>query len=224
MSDFSNVIVIADDMTLRISLVEILQQGSFQTRAYGSAEAFMVGGAARSPSCFLLDFELPGVNAREFQAYLRSNWPGAPVIFLSQHATVAKVVDAIKSGAFDVIEQPFSPEELIAKVKAAIDQYSSQSASRLEQQALRDRIATLTAREREILDLVIEGISTKEMARRLNISPRTVEVHRSRIMRKMDMKTLRNTLRIVLALRGSSDSSAAAAVGRSQAANSVSVR
>lgn len=224
MSDFSNVIVIADDMTLRISLVEILQQGGLPTRAYGSAEAFMVAGAARLPSCFLLDFELPGVNASEFQAYLRSNWPSAPVIFLSRQATVARVVNAIKSGAFDVIEQPFSPEELIAKVKAAIDHYSTQSASRLEQQALRDRIATLTAREREILDLVIEGISTKEMARRLNISPRTVEVHRSRIMRKMDMKTLRDTLRIVLALRGSSDSSAATAVGRSPAAVSLSVR
>lgn len=224
MSDFSNVIVIADDMTLRISLVEILQQGGLQTRAYGSAEAFMVGGAARSPSCFLLDFELPGVNASEFQAYLRSTWPGAPVIFISQHATVAKVVNAIKNGAFDVIELPFTPEELIAKVKAAIDQYSTQSASRLEQQALRDRIATLTAREREILDLVIEGISTKEMARRLTISPRTVEVHRSRIMRKMDMKTLRDTLRIVLALRGSSDVSTGAVSGHPQAAAAVSVR
>lgn len=202
MSEFSNVIVIADDMALRISLVEIMQQAGFQTRAYGSAEAFLVGGATRSPSCFLLDIALPGIDAGDFQAYLRTNWAEAPVIFLSQQTTVAMVVQAIKNGAYDVIEQPFQPENLVGKVKAAIEQYSTHSAHRLEQQALRERVGTLTAREREVLDLVIEGISTKEMGRRLCISPRTVEVHRSRIMRKMGMKTLRDTLRIVLALRG----------------------
>ena len=202
MSDYSNVIVIAEDMALRISLVEMMQQGGFQTRAFGSAEAFLVGGADRSPSCFLLDFALPGINADDFQAFLRTNWAEAPVIFLSQQSTVAKVVQAMKNGAYDVIEQPFRAEELVAKVRAAIEQYSAHSASRLEQQELRDRVATLTAREREVLDLVIEGISTKEMARRLIISPRTVEVHRSRIMRKMAMKSLRDTLRIALALRG----------------------
>lgn len=202
MSDYSNVIVIAEDMALRISLVEMMQQGGFQTRAFGSAEAFLVGGADRSPSCFLLDFTLPGINANDFQAFLRTNWAEAPVIFLSQQSTVAKVVQAIKNGAYDVIEQPFRPEELVGKVRAAIEQYSARSASRLEQQELRERVGTLTAREREVLDLVIEGISTKEMARRLTISPRTVEVHRSRIMRKMAMKSLRDTLRIALALRG----------------------
>src|SRR3546814_8027048 len=97
-------------------------------------------------------------------------------------------------------------------------QSSSQSAHRLEQQALQERIGKLTAREREILDLVIDGMSTKEMARHLNISPRTVEVHRSRIMRKMDMKTLRDTLRIVLVLRSNGNSSqavsAASEIGR----------
>ena len=224
MSEFSNVVVIVDDMSLRISLVETLQQGGLQTRAYGSAEAFMVGNVAHTPSCFLLDFELPGVNASDFQAHLRTNWAGAPVIFLSLNTTVAMVVKAMKNGAFDVIEQPFQPDELISKVKSAIEQYSTQSANHLEQQALRDRIETLTAREREILDLVIEGISTKEMARRLNISPRTVEVHRSRIMRKMDMKTLRDTLRIVLALRGGDGVPSKARSGQSREAITISAR
>lgn len=200
MSEFSSVIVIADDLELRISLVEMMQHAGFQTRAYGNADGFLVGGV-RSPSCFLLDLAMPGINSSDFQAYLRSNWPDAPVIFLSQHTTVAMVVQAVKNGAYDVIELPYRPEELVDKVKAAMEQYSSQSARRVEQQALQERIGKLTAREREILDLVIEGMSTKEMARRLNISPRTVEVHRSRIMRKMDMKTLRDTLRIVLVLR-----------------------
>jgi RNA polymerase sigma factor (sigma-70 family) len=186
---------------MRISLVEMMQHAGFQTRAYGAAEAFLVGGGARSPSCFLLDLSMPGINNAEFQGYLRTNWPDAPVIFLSRHTTVAMVVQAVKNGAYDVVELPFKPDELVDKVKAAMAQYSSQSARRVEQQALQERIGKLTAREREILDLVIEGMSTKEMARRLEISPRTVEVHRSRIMRKMDMKTLRDTLRIVLVLR-----------------------
>lgn len=206
MSEFSNVIVIADDLSLRISLVEMMQHVGFQTRAYGAAEAFLVGGGARSPSCFLLDLAMPGINNADFQSYLRANWPDAPVIFLSQHTTVAMVVQAVKNGAYDVVELPFKSDELVGKVKAAMAQYSSQSARRVEQQALRERIGTLTAREREILDLVVEGMSTKEMARRLEISPRTVEVHRSRIMRKMDMKTLRDTLRIVLVLRGGNGS------------------
>lgn len=206
MSEFSNVIVIADDLSLRISLVEIMQHAGFQTRAYGAAEAFLVGGGARSPSCFLLDLAMPGINNVDFQSYLRTNWPDAPVIFLSQHTTVAMVVQAVKNGAYDVVELPFKADELVGKVKAAMAQFSSQSARRVEQQALQERIGTLTAREREILDLVIEGMSTKEMARRLEISPRTVEVHRSRIMRKMDMKTLRDTLRIVLVLRSGNGS------------------
>lgn len=206
MSEFSNVVVIADDLSLRISLVEIMQHAGFQTRAYGAAEAFLVGGGARSPSCFLLDLAMPGINNADFQSYLGTNWPDAPVIFLSQHTTVAMVVQAVKNGAYDVVELPFKADELVGKVKAAMAQYSSQSARRVEQQALQERIGTLTAREREILDLVIEGMSTKEMARRLEISPRTVEVHRSRIMRKMDMKTLRDTLRIVLVLRSGNTS------------------
>ena len=206
MSEFPTVIVIADDLSMRISLVEAMQHAGFQTRAYGAAEAFLVGGVARAPSCFLLDLDLPGVNNLDFQTYLRTNWPDAPVIFLSRHTTVAMVVQAVKNGAYDVVELPYRPDELIAKVRAAMAQYSSQSAHRLEQQALQERIGKLTAREREILDLVIDGMSTKEMARHLNISPRTVEVHRSRIMRKMDMKTLRDTLRIVLVLRSNGSS------------------
>lgn len=206
MSEFSNVIVIADDLSMRISLVEMMQHAGFQTRAYGAAEAFLLGGGARSPSCFLLDLSMPGINNADFQSHLRANWPDAPVIFLSQQTTVAMVVQAVKNGAYDVVEFPFKPDELVGKVKAAMAQYSSQSARRVEQQALQERIGTLTAREREILDLVIDGMSTKEMARRLEISPRTVEVHRSRIMRKMDMKTLRDTLRIVLVLRSGNGS------------------
>jgi len=202
MNEFSSVIVIAEDLTMRISLVEMMQRAGFQTRAYGTAEGFLVAGGGRLPSCFLLDLSLPGINGAEFQSYLRANWPDAPVIFLSRETTVAMVVQAVKNGAYDVIEVPYQPDELVGKVTAAMAQYSSQSARRVEQQAMQDRIAKLTAREREILDLVIDGMSTKEMARRLNISPRTVEVHRSRIMRKMDMKTLRDTLRLALVLRG----------------------
>lgn len=217
MTEFSSVIVIADDLELRISLVEMMQHAGFQTRAYSNADGFLVGGV-RSPSCFLLDLAMPGINSADFQSYLRSTWPDAPVIFLSQQTTVAMVVQAVKNGAYDVIELPYRPDELVDKVRAAIEQYSSQSARRVEQQALQERIGKLTAREREILDLVIEGMSTKEMARRLNISPRTVEVHRSRIMRKMDMKTLRDTLRIVLVLRNAEGGASTAASTQSSSA------
>lgn len=223
MTEFSSVIVIADDLELRISLVEMMQHAGFQTRAYSNADGFLVGGV-RSPSCFLLDLAMPGINSADFQSYLRSNWPDAPVIFLSQQTTVAMVVQAVKNGAYDVIELPYQPDELVEKVKAAIEQYSSQSARRVEQQALQERIGKLTAREREILDLVIEGMSTKEMARRLNISPRTVEVHRSRIMRKMDMKTLRDTLRIVLVLRNAEGGAATASSGQSSTPVGVPAR
>src|ERR1700754_3482136 len=99
MSEFSSVIVIADDLALRISLVEMMQRAGFQTRAHGTAEAFLVAGGGRSPSCFLLDLSLPGINGAEFQSYLRSNWSDAPVIFLSRETTVAMVVQAVKNGA-----------------------------------------------------------------------------------------------------------------------------
>lgn len=213
MSEYPTVIVIADDLSMRISLVETMQHAGFQTRAFGAAEVFLISNVSWVPSCFLLDLDLPGVNSLDFQGYLRKQWPSAPVIFISRQTTVATVVQAVKNGAFDVVEVPFKAEELAAKVRAAMTQYSTHSAHRMEQQALQERIETLTAREREILDLLIEGMSTKEMARHLNISPRTVEVHRSRIMRKMDMKNLRDTLRVVLVMRETSQGATPAKIG-----------
>jgi two-component system response regulator DctR len=172
--------------------------------AYDSAEAFMASAAwsqePQVPSCVLLDVRMPGMSGLALFERLQSvPWQAAlPVIFLSGHADVPTAVDAVKRGAFDFCEKPFSDNALVDRVEQALAQSAQVIAQRRVQRDLQQRLDSLTDRERDVMDLVVAGLPNKLVADQLSISVRTVEVHRSRVFDKMGVKSaveLANILR-----------------------------
>jgi two-component system response regulator DctR len=189
------IFIVDDDAGVREALSWLLRTRRLVSDAYGSAEAFFSDPcwqhAPDEPSCLLLDVRMPGLSGLAvFERLQTLPWAAAiPVIFLSGHADVATAVDAVKRGAFDFCEKPFSDNALVDRVVQAlalsaqfIDQHQAQ---RRWQQQLND----LTERERAVMELVIDGLPNKLVADRLGISVRTVEVHRARVFDKMGVKS-----------------------------------
>ncbi|MFT3718850.1 response regulator transcription factor [Pseudorhodoferax sp.] len=198
------VTIIDDDAGVRDALSWLLRSRRLASESYDSAEAFearlTAGFAPAQPGCLLLDVRMPGMSglalfdkliALDLHAVL-------PVIFLTGHADVPTAVDAVKRGAFDFCEKPFSDNALVDRVEQALVQSAAMLARRRSTHWLRERLAELTEREREVMRLVVEGLPNKLIADQLDISVRTVEVHRARVFDKMEVKSaveLANLLR-----------------------------
>lgn len=208
MTDYpdARIFLVDDDAGVRDALSWLLRTRRLLSEGYGSAEAFLaeVGSwhdAPVSPSCVLLDVRMPGMSGLAlFEHLLTLPWQAAmPVIFLSGHADVPTAVDAVKRGAFDFCEKPFSDNVLVDRIEQALALSAQVLAQRRQQREMETRLASLTERERDVMRLVIEGLPNKLVADQLNISVRTVEVHRSRVFDKMGVKSaveLANSLRL----------------------------
>lgn len=204
MHDFSRatVYIVDDDSAVRDALAWLLRTRRIVSECFGSAAEFdaMLAdpqrglsaiGEPRDPGCVLLDVRMPeetGLSLfRRLQARgLTTAWP---VIFLTGHAEVATAVEAVKAGAFDFCEKPFSDNELIERVEQALRLSLERFAQHKDQQGLRDKVAALTERERAVMGRVLEGMLNKQIAEQLDISVRTVEVHRARVFAKMEVKS-----------------------------------
>ena len=188
------VYIVDDDASVREALAWLLRSRRLLSEAYASAEAFdaALGAAApESPACILLDVRMPGASGlalfdRLLERDIAHAWP---VIFLTGHASVATAVDAVKRGAFDFCEKPFSDNALVDRVEAALAASRERLAQRAVRRALQARLDELTERERAVLRLVAAGRPNKLIADELGISVRTVEVHRARVFEKMDVKS-----------------------------------
>jgi len=198
------VYIIDDDASVRDALGWLLRTRRLLSEAYPSADAFwdslQQGGEPESPCCALLDLRMPGLSGLElFERLLPLPWFNAmPVIFLSGHADVPTAVDAVKRGAFDFCEKPFSDNALVDRIEQALAQSGERLAELRERSSLQERLRELTDRERDVMDLVVAGLPNKLIADQLDISVRTVEVHRSRVFDKMHVKSaveLANLLR-----------------------------
>jgi two-component system response regulator DctR len=201
------VFVVDDDAGVREALAWLLRSRRLPNESFDSAEAFqrkLLAHAASSPptcpSCLLLDVRMPGLSGLALFDWLveRGLHRAMPVIFLTGHADVATAVDAVKRGAFDFCEKPFSDNALVDRVEQALAQAQAFTQAQREAVRLRARQAELTERERDVMRLVVEGMPNKLIADRLDISVRTVEVHRSRVFDKMEVKSaveLANLLR-----------------------------
>ncbi|CAN2534498.1 Transcriptional+regulatory+protein+FixJ [Methylocapsa aurea] len=188
--------VIDDDAAVRDSLRLLLQTEDFDVRAHASARDFLSSVEPSEVGCVVTDVRMPGVTGLELLAEIKARRIDLPVIVITAHADVALAVQAMKAGAVDLLEKPFDGDALLGSVRQALDLRVEGAGVRSEASAARDRLASLTSREREVLVGVLEGRPNKIIAHELGISVRTVEVHRARLMVKMRAKSLSELVRI----------------------------
>jgi two-component system response regulator DctR len=190
------VFVVDDDAAVRASTTLLLEASSLPHAAYGSAKAFLTNYHPDSAGCLLLDLDMPGMSGMELIEQLRALNCTIPVLMISGAATISMAVQGMKMGVVDFLEKPVSPEVLIPKIHAAIKLDAQRRMNAAEQSELRRRFAALTARERELLKLVVAGASNKLIAADLGISIKTVENHRAHIMQKSGAVNAADLVRI----------------------------
>jgi len=196
------VFVIEDEPALRSLLLRIFSRASINVEAFASAEDFLQSVdplAARG--CLLVDMSLPGMDGLALQQTLLARQVLLPLIFLTGSADVSKATAGMRAGALDLIEKPFDADHLLNRVRDALDVDTQRRAERTLWEEVDARLTELTAREREVLDQIVDGHTNKTIAQHLETSPRTVEVHRARIMRKMKAASLPELVKLMLIWR-----------------------
>jgi two-component system, LuxR family, response regulator FixJ len=184
------VYIVDDDADVRDALTRVLEGHGLRAKAYDSAEAFLSAVTAVQRGCLLLDVRLPQMTGPQLQSVLNARRIQLPIIFLSGHADVSTAVAALRAGAFHFLEKPFDAKLLLESVRAALAHEVKRRRAESKRRRLRVRSSRLTAREQDVMNLVVAGLSNKDIGHRLNISHRTVEVHRSRVMQKMRAPSL----------------------------------
>ncbi|MEC7816219.1 MAG: response regulator FixJ [Pseudomonadota bacterium] len=195
------VYVVEDDEAVRDSLELLLKSDGKPVKTYESANAFLKDYSDKMAGCIVLDIRMPGMDGMELQKKLNDKHSILPIIFVTGHGDVPMAVDAMKEGAVDFIQKPYREEALLEKIEAALAQDLEQRKSLDEKQEIVRRVKSLTPREREIMDRMIAGQANKVIAIELEISQRTVEIHRSRVMHKMGTHSLAHLVRMVLSVK-----------------------
>lgn len=178
------VFLVDDDAAVRRALGEILEAEGFEVQPFADAESFLGACGPGVAGCILLDVRLPGMDGLQAQDALRARGIRMPVVFLTGHGDVPMSVRALKGGAFDFLQKPVRAEILGARVRAALRADEERLARDSEAEAARRTLARLTAREHEVLALLLQGKTNKQVARGIGVSPRTAEVHRRNILLK----------------------------------------
>jgi two-component system, LuxR family, response regulator FixJ len=199
MSATEPIVYIADDdESLRALLRALVHSIGLPCRVFNSANKFLEQYDPRQPGCLVLDLFMPGMSGLELQEELNRRGAMIPVIFITGHADVASAVAAVRHGAFNYLQKPFRNSELIENVRGAIEFDRRNRETLVQQDVIRDRIASLTPREREVLELIVRGLASKVMAHEMGVSKRTVELHRSRVMGKMGANSVAQLVRMFL--------------------------
>jgi FixJ family two-component response regulator len=188
--------VIDDDASVRHGLEDLLRSVGLSVATFGSTQEFLASKRPDAPGCIVLDVRLPGPSGLEFQRTLAQSSIGLPIIFISGHGDIPMSVLAIKSGAVEFLTKPLHEQKLLDAIQAAIERDRTRRSEVKRGEELRGRYDLLTAREREVLALVVTGRPNKQIAAQLNLSEMTVKVHRSQIMRKMRAKSLVDLVRM----------------------------
>ncbi|MBK1702716.1 response regulator transcription factor [Thiococcus pfennigii] len=197
-----SVFVVDDDEAMRTSLKWLIESIGLRVLTFGSAEEFLAAYCPGRPGCLLVDVRMPGMSGLELQARLAKAELCLPVIVITGHGDVAMAVRAMKAGALDFIEKPFNDEALLGAIRRGLDRDATQRRQQLRRTDIAARLEQLTPREHEVMALVTDGKSNKEIAAALGVSAKTVEAHRARVMDKMQADSLADLVRMALLVAG----------------------
>jgi FixJ family two-component response regulator len=195
----TTVFVVDDDEAVRTSLKLLLRSVGLPVETAASAQEFLDRFDAERPGCLVLDIRMPGMSGLELQERLNAMHAMIPVVFITGHGDVPMAVEAMQHGAVDFIQKPFRDQDLLDRINQALEKDRDNRAGLRERDSIRARIADLTPREKEVLDLVTAGKANKVIAGDLDVSQRTVEIHRARVMEKMGASSLAHLVRMVIA-------------------------
>lgn len=194
----ATVFVIDDDEAVRTSLRLLLKSVGLPVETFASAQEFLDQYDEDRAGCLVLDIRMPGISGLELQQHLNDRNSIMPIVFITGHGDVPMAVEAMQAGAVDFIQKPFRDQDLIDRINRALEKDSAMRGELRERDEIRRRMSQLTPREREVLDLVTQGKANKVIAGDLNVSQRTVEIHRARVMEKMGAGSLAHLVRMVI--------------------------
>ncbi|HXP39420.1 MAG TPA: response regulator [Candidatus Acidoferrales bacterium] len=195
------VFVVDDDISVRESLELLIRCEGWQPETFSSGQEFLARPRALVPSCMVLDFSLPGLNGLELQKRVAVERTAMPVIFISGYGDVPMTVQAMKAGAVEFLTKPFSEEALLSAIRAALERSRVALGREAEIRSLRDRYASLSRRERQVMGLVVSGLLNKQSGGELGISEITVKAHRGKVMQKMKADSLADLVTIAAKLQ-----------------------
>ena len=193
--------LIDDDEGVRQAVAFLLTTSGFAVRVYESAAAFLDALPSVQPGCVVTDVRMPGMDGLALHRELKSRGVTQPVIVITGHADVPLAVEAMKAGAVDFIEKPFNDDVLLSAIRVAIDRHGRDTRHSEEIAAIKAKLASLSPREREVLDGLVAGLPNKTIAYDLKISARTVEVHRANLMTRMGARSVADLVRMVFVVR-----------------------
>lgn len=195
------VFVVDDDADIRDSLKMLLEASGYPAQVFESAATFLASQAPSTLGCLVVDVQMPGMNGIELQKELNARHSPLQVVVMTGHGEISIAVEAMKTGAVDFLEKPFEDTVLLKSVEGAIARASSAAGHAKEAEEAEKRIDSLTEREHQVLDMIVAGKANKVIAYELSISPRTVEIHRARVMEKMGAVNLADLVRRVLSIK-----------------------
>jgi len=194
------VFIVDDDDAVRNSLRLLVKSVGLPASTAKSAQEFLENYDPGHPGCLILDVRMPGMSGMELQQQLNVRGAVIPVIFITGHGDIPMAVEAMQQGAFDFLQKPFRDQDLIDRIQRALEKDAANREELTQRSRIRERLGTLTPREREVLGLVTSGKPNKVIAADLGLSQRTVEIHRSRVMEKMGAASLAQLVRMALDL------------------------
>jgi FixJ family two-component response regulator len=195
------VMIVDDDAGVRNAMRSLLKSVGLASQQYGSAQEFLSSYNPSQPGCLVLDIRMPGMSGLELQQELNLRGATVPVIFMTGHGDIPMAVEAMQHGAFDFLQKPFRDQDLLDRIQKAIVRDAKLRESLGEHARIRGHLESLTEREREVLDLLVLGKQNKAIAQDLGVSPRTIEIHRARVMEKMNAQSVAELVRMMIDIR-----------------------